>query len=125
MSHWTRGKTKITDKELLEEVAMELGLQIKHQNKMQGDWAGTIDCEFVVSDGQGGELAVVKDSKNEYYIQMDNYYNTICDVVGEDAKLLTREYQTAIHKREAQMMGGIVTSEEVDSKGYVYLEVTV
>jgi hypothetical protein len=125
MSHWTRGKTKITDPNLLEEVAMDLGLTIKRSKRMEGEYAGTIDCEFIVSDGRGGELAVVKDDKGEYFIQMDNYYNSICDVVGENAALLTREYQTALHKREAQMMGGIVTSESIDNQGYVFLEVTV
>ena len=125
MSHWTLGKTKITDKGLLEQVAMDMGLQIEHKNKMTGDYTGTIDCEFIVSDGRGGELAVVKDEKDEYFIQMDNYYNSICDVVGEDATLLTREYQTELHKREAQAMGGVIASQQVDSKGYVFLEVTI
>jgi hypothetical protein len=91
---------------------------------MVGDYAGTIKCEFVVSDGHGGELAVVKDGE-DYAIQMDNYYNSICDIVGEDAALLTREYQTAIHKREALALGGVIASQEVDSQGYVFLEVTV
>lgn len=125
MSHWTRGRTKITDKDLLEEVAMDMGLQIKRTKRMHGDYAGSIDCEFVVSDGRGGELAVVKDAKGEYYIQMDNYYNSICDVVGEDANLLTRDYQVALHKREVQMMGGIIASQEIDNQGYVFLEVSI
>ena len=125
MSHWTRGKTKITDPTLLEEVAMDLGLQIKHQGKMEGDYAGTIKCEFVVADGQGGELAVVKGADGNYFIQMDNYYNTICDTVGKDGALLTREYQTELHKREAQMMGGVIASQEVNAEGFVFLEVTV
>lgn len=124
MSHWTRGKTKIKDAQLLRDVAMELGLQVKEQKKLHGNWAGTIDCEFVVTDGQGGELAVVKDGE-DYAIQMDNYYNSICDVVGQDAALLTRDYQTELHKREAQLLGGVIASQEVDSQGFVYLEVNV
>jgi len=91
MSHWTLGKTKISDKGLLEEVAMDMGLQISRRGRMKGEYAGTIDCEFVISDGQGGELAVVKGDDGNYFIQMDNYYNSICDIVGQDAALLTRE----------------------------------
>lgn len=125
MSHWTLGKTKIADKGLLEEVAMEMGLQVEHRSKMVGEYAGTVACEFVVSDGNGGELAVVKGKDDSFFIQMDNYYNTICDVVGENGALLTREYQTELHKKEAQMMGGIIASQEVDAEGYVFLEVTV
>ena len=125
MSHWTKGKTKIKDKKLLEEVAMEFGLQVKHQSKMHGDYTESIKCEFVVADGQGGELAVVKGADDNYFIQMDNYYNTICDVVGENGALLTREYQTELHKREAQMMGGVIASQEVNAEGFVFLEVNV
>jgi len=104
---------------------MEFGLQIKHQSKMEGEYAGSIDCEFVVSDGQDGELAVVKGEDGNYFIQMDNYYNTICDVVGENGSLLTREYQTELHKREAQMMGGVIASQEIDAQGFVFLEVSI
>ena len=126
MSHWTKGKTKITDKGLLEEVAMGLGLQIQHTSSMVGEYAGKIDCEFVVADGQGGELAVVKgDRPGEYAIQMDNYYNSICDIVGENAALLTRDYQTELHKREAVAMGGVIAAQEVDAQGYVFLEVNI
>jgi hypothetical protein len=125
MSHWVRGKTKITDKGLLEEVAMEMGLQVSHQSKMHGEYAGTVDCEFVVSDSRGGELAVVGGEDGDYFIQMDNYYNSICDVVGQNAALLTREYQTEIHKRESVAMGGVIASEEVDAKGFVFLEVSM
>jgi len=125
MSHWTLGKTKISDKGLLEEVAMDMGLQISRRGRMKGEYAGTIDCEFVISGGQGGELAVVKGDDGNYFIQMDNYYNSICDIVGQDAALLTREYQTELHKREAQMMGGVIASQEVDSQGYVFLEVNI
>lgn len=126
MSHWVLGKTKITDKGLLEQVAMDMGLQIQYKSKMKGEYAGTINCEFIVSDSQGGELAVVKGAEPDTYaIQMDNYYNSICDLVGENAGLLTREYQTELHKREAQAMGGVIASQEVDANGYVYLEVSV
>jgi hypothetical protein len=125
MSHWVVGKTKISDKGLLEEVAASMGLKVKHVGEMHGDYAGSINCEFVVADGKGGELAVVKGSNGDYYIQMDNYYNSICDIVGEDATLLTREYQTELHKREAQLMGGVIVSQEVDSSGYVFLEVSI
>ena len=125
MSHWTLGKTKISDKGLLEEVAMDMGLQISRRGRMEGEYAGTIDCEFVISDGQGGELAVDKGDDGNNFIQMDNYYNSICDIVGQDAALLTREYQTELHKREAQMMGGVIASQEVDSQGYVFLEVNI
>ena len=125
MSHWTRGKTKITDPNLLEEVAMGLGLQIHRKSRMEGEYTGGIKCEFVVADGQGGELAVVKGEDDNYFVQMDNYYNTICDVVGENGALLTREYQTELHKREAQMMGGVIASQEVNAEGFVFLEVNV
>jgi hypothetical protein len=125
MSHWVRGTTKITDSDLLTSIAMEMGLQIEHKNRMEGEYTGTIDCEFTVSDGQGGELAVVKGEKGELFIQMDSYYNSICNVVGEDAALLTRDYQVALHKREAMAMGGVIASEDVDAEGYVYLEVSV
>lgn len=125
MSHWTKGKTKITDPDLLEEVAMGLGLQIHRRSRMEGEYTDTINCEFVVADGQGGELAVVKGKDDNYFVQMDNYYNTICDVVGDNGALLTREYQTELHKREAQMMGGIIASQEVDAQGFVFLEVNV
>ena len=125
MSHWVRGKTRISDKGLLEEVAMEMGLQVKHQSTMHGEYAGNIDCAFVVSDSQGGELAVVKGENGDYFIQMDNYYNSICDVVGQDAALLTREYQTEIHKRESMAMGGVIASQEIDAQGFVFLEVSI
>ena len=126
MSHWTRGRTKITDPDLLESVAMDMGLQINRSSKMTGEYTGTIDCEFVIADGRGGELAIVKgEEEGTYQVQMDNYYNSICDVVGENAALLTREYQTELHKREAQAMGGVIASQTVDAQGYVFLEVSV
>lgn len=124
MSHWTRGKTKIKDKQLLKDVALDLGLRVEEKTKMRGEYAGTVKCDFIVSDGRGGELAVVQDGE-DYLIQMDNYYNSICDVVGNDAALLTREYQTELNKREAQMLGGVIAKQEVDAQGYVYLEVNV
>jgi hypothetical protein len=125
MSHWTLGKTKIKDKGLLEEVAMEMGLQVDHRTNMEGEYAGKIDCEFVISDGNDGELAVVKGKDDEYFIKMDNYYNPICDIVGENAALLTREYQTELHKREAIALGGVIAKQHVDNQGFVFLEVTV
>ena len=125
MSHWTLGKTKISDKALLEEVAMGMGLQIEHKKRMRGVYTDDIDCEFVVSDGRDGELAVVKGEDGNYFIQMDNYGNPICSVVGENGALLTREYQTELHKREAQIMGGVIASQETDAQGFVYLEVSI
>ena len=125
MSHWTVGKTKIKDLGLLEEVAMEMGLQINRKSKFTGEYTGSIDCELVVSDGQGGELAIVKADDDSYFVQMDNYYNSICDIAGQDGALLTREYQTELHKQQAQLMGGVIASQEVDAEGYVYLEVSI
>jgi hypothetical protein len=125
MSHWVLGKTKITDPDLLESVAMDMGLQIERKKEMEGEYTGTIDCEFVVSDGRGGKLAVVKGDDGDHFIQMDNYYNSICEVVGENGALLTRDYQTELHKREAQAMGGVIASQEIDAQGYVYMEVSI
>jgi hypothetical protein len=123
MSHLSRGRCKITDLFTLQEVAKSMGLKVVEKKKMHGNYIGTVNCEFVVTDGRGGELAVVKTSEEEYEIQMDNYYNSICEVVGNNGSLLTRDYMTEVHKKEAQLLGGIIASQEVDVQGYVYLEV--
>jgi hypothetical protein len=115
----------MADLSLLKQVAEAMGLQIKNKTKMVGDYAGEIKCEFIVSDGDEGELAVVKGPDGDYAIQMDNYYNPICDTVGEDAALLTREYQTELHKQKAMEMGAVIASQEVNAEGYVFLELTV
>lgn len=125
MSHWTLGTTRIKDKDLLEEVAMDLGLVVEHKTRMEGEYAGAINCEFVVSDGQGGELAIVGTGDGNYAVKMDNYFNSICDVVGDDGALLTREYQVELHKREALAMGGVIASQTENSEGFVFLEVSI
>jgi isocitrate/isopropylmalate dehydrogenase len=124
MSHLSKGKCKIKDLFTLREVAKEMGLKVVEKKELQGDYIGNIKCEFVVSDGEGGELAIVEsEQSNEYEIQMDNYYNSICDTVGKNGNLLSREYITEVHKKEAQLLGGVIASQEVDAQGYVYLEV--
>jgi len=124
MSHLSKGACKIKDLFTLREVAKEMGLEIKEKTKMRGEYIGNIKCEFVVADGKGGELAIVESNvENEYEIQMDNYYNPICDVVGQNGDLLSREYATEVHKKEAQLLGGVIASQEVDAQGFVYLEV--
>jgi hypothetical protein len=124
MSHLSKGTCKIKDLFTLREVAKEMGLKVVEKNEMQGDYIGDIKCEFVIMDGKGGELAIVESKQsNEYEIQMDNYYNSICDTVGKNGNLLSREYITEVHKKEAQLLGGVIASQEVDAQGYVYLEV--
>ena len=124
MSHLSKGSCKIKDLFTLREVAKELGLEIRDKTQMRGEYIGNIKCEFVVADGKGGELAIVKSqAEEEYEIQMDNYYNPICEVVGENGDLLSRDYQTEVHKKEAQLLGGVIASQEVDAQGFVYLEV--
>jgi hypothetical protein len=124
MSHLSKGTCKIKDLFTLREVAKGMGLKVVEKKKLQGDYIGNIKCEFVVSDGKGGELAIVESGQsNEYEIQMDNYYNSICDTVGQNGNLLSREYMTEVHKKEAQLLGGVIASQEVDAQGYVYLEV--
>jgi hypothetical protein len=123
MSHLTKGKTKIKDVSLLKEVAESMGLEIVESETMRGAYIGSINCEFVVR-GKGGQLAVVKEG-DSHRIAMDNFMNPICSVVGNDGALLTRNYQVELHKREAQLLGGVIANEHVDSQGYVYLEVNV
>lgn len=122
MSHLSRGRTKIKDLFTLREVAENMGLKIKEKKRMHGRYIGDISCEFVVTDGKG-ELAVVETGNDEYEIQMDNWSNSICDVVGHNGDLLSRDYMTEVHKKEAQLLGGIIASQEVDDQGYVFLEV--
>ena len=123
MSHLSKGRTKIKDLYTLREVILDAGLEIEERSTMHGRYIGNINCEFVVSDGRGGELAIVRTSNDEYEIQMDNWHNSICDVTGQNGSRLTRDYMTAIHKKEAQLLGGVIASEEIDRKGYVFLEV--
>ena len=122
MSHLSRGRCKIKDLFTLREIAEKMGLKIKEKKSLRGGYIGTIPCEFVITDGQG-ELAVVDVGNEEYEIQMDNWGNSITSVVGQSGDLLTRDYMTEVHKKEAQLLGGIVASQEVDANGYVYLEV--
>jgi len=124
MSHLSKGRCKMKDLFTLREVAKAKGLSIVEKKTMRGDYIGNIKCEFVVSDGKGGELAIVESQvAGEYEIQMDNYYNPICDVVGQGGSTLTRDYMTEVHKKEAQLLGGVIANQEIDAQGYVYLEV--
>lgn len=124
MSHLSKGSCKLKDLFTLREVAMDLGLQVEEKKTMRTEYIGNIKSEFVISDGRGGELAIVESEvEGEYEIQMDNYYNSVCDIAGQNGDLLSREYQTAIHKKEAQLLGGVIASQEVDEQGFVYLEV--
>ena len=125
MSHLSRGRCKIKDLFTLREVAKSMGLKVVEKKKLHGSYIGTIDCEFVLTDRKGGELAVVQTGNEEYEIQMDNYYNSICEVVGDNGGKLTRDYMTEVHKKEVQLLGGIIASCEVDVQGFVYLEVAV
>jgi len=124
MSHLSKGACKIKDLFTLKEVAMEMGLQVHEKKRMKGEYISDVKCEFVISDGRGGELAIVKSEvEGEFEVQMDNYYNTICDLAGENGGTLTRDYMTEVHKKEAQLLGGVIASQDVDEKGFVYLEV--
>ena len=124
MSHLSKGSCKIKDLFTMKEVAMEMGLQVEEKKTMRGEYIGNIKCEFVISDGRGGVLAIVESAQEgEYEIQMDNYYNSICEVVGSNGDLLSREYMTEVHKKEAQLLGGVIANQEVDNQGFVFLEV--
>lgn len=122
MSHLSRGRCKIKDLFTLKEVVEKMGLKVKEKTKMRGSYIGTINCEFVITDGNG-EIAVVDVGNNEYELQMDNWGNSIVGVAGHDGSNLSRDYMTEVHKKEAQLLGGIIASHEVDAQGYVYLEV--
>ena len=122
MSHLSRGRCKIKDLFTLREVVEQKGLKIKEVKQMRGNYIGRINCEFVITDGHG-QIAVVDVGNNEYELQMDNWQNSIVGKAGHDGSLLTRDYQTEVHKKEAQLLGGIIAGQEVDSQGYVYLEV--
>ena len=124
MSHLTKGKTKIKDVSLLKEVAQAMGLKVVETRKLKGAYIGSVDCEFVIRGQHGGDLGIVKDGE-DYTIAMDNYMNPICKTVGSNGALLTRDYQVELHKREAQLLGGVIADQHTDEAGFVYLEVSV
>jgi len=125
MSHESKGKSKIADLAKLREVAESMGLKVVDKNSMHDQYIDIDKCEFVITTQDGeGKLAIVETNvEGEYQVAMDNYYNPICEIAGKTGALLTREYMTEKCKQESQLLGGVIASQEVDTEGYVYLEV--
>lgn len=126
MSHWSQGVGRIKDLNLLERLAKEKGCEVSGEGTLHSQFAGSI-CAKKILSYRGGQAALIEDPKKpgEYFIQMDNWGNLICSVIGNDGGLLTRDYMVETAKQEASMMGGMIASQEVLPDGSVDLLIQI
>lgn len=126
MSHWSQGVGRIKNLNLFEQLAKERGIEVSGSGNMRSSYAGTIKAERILSY-KGGQAALVedKDKAGEYFVQMDNWSNPICGVIGHDGKTLTRDYMVETAKQEAAMLGGMIESQEVLPNGSVDLVIQI
>lgn len=126
MSHWTKSKVVIKDLAKLKAVAEKMGLTVEQGNlKMKDTYAGTVDATMIITDGHGGQAAVVKAEGGGFRMQLDNYGNSIVKTVGRNCGTLCREYTTSVVRAQAMLMGGIVTSQETLETGEVELRISI
>jgi len=124
MSHFTKGETKISNLELFKSVAKSMGLKISDKKRIETPYY-TADCEFVVTDGRNGKFGIIKEAENDYRIGMDDWNNSIVDIVGPQAGKLNRTYQVELYKKETEALGGLIVEESIDDKGFAYLRISV
>lgn len=124
MSHWTKSKVKIKDSALLKKAAEKLGCKVEDRKTFHSSHAGDIEVDMVIS-ARGGQAALQQNADGTYTMVIDNWCNSITDVVGQDCKLLTREYTTELTKEQALLMGGVITSEQLLQDGSVEIEIAV
>jgi hypothetical protein len=56
---------------------------------------------------------------------MDNWNNSIREVVGQDATKLSHEYIKQQYQNHVALMGGVVEGEEIAKDGWTELDVYV
>jgi hypothetical protein len=119
------GTTIIKDLDLLERVAKRIGCTTERDTEVHSAWAGERKSAMTLRKN-GGEAGVVNAGKEgEYQIQMDNYQNPICKFIGEDGKLLTRDYMVEMAHEQAALLGGTIIEETVSADGYTEISINV
>jgi len=126
MSHWSTGNTVIRDLDLLKRIAKEKGCEVVEEKVLRSGYAGSVDAEFLLRH-RGGVAGVVKsdNAPGEYLLQLDNWNNPIVESIGYNGGDLTREYVVEKAKQEAAMMGGMISSQQVNRDGSVDLEIQI
>ena len=125
MSHWTRCQTVIKDLSLLEKAAKKLGVKVTRGKdlKLESIYQESQDAVMLMKhkDGQAG---IVK-TKSGYEMVVDNFYNPVTDLLGNDCTLLGREYSKLLVEQQAMMMGGMVTHSTITENGSVEMTITL
>jgi hypothetical protein len=125
MSHWTVCKTQIKDLKMMKRAAMRLGVEVLEGSdlKLESAFQKAQDVVmlFKYKDGVAG---IVK-GKSGYELSIDNFYNPICELVGEDCKLLGREYSKMLVEQQALMMNGVVSQSTILENGSVEMVISI
>ena len=127
MSHFTKCKSKIRDLDVLKRVAESKGLKVeKGSTTFNSVYGDTTEAEMIITDNRGGGCAVANAKDGDgYELVIDNYSNSITQVVGQDCDILSRDYMVEIVGDQATAMGGIVTDMETLKDGSIEIHISV
>ena len=110
----------------MKKAAEELGLGVVEGDlTMKSRYAGRRKAVMIVSDGIGGQAAVVENKDGTYSMVLDNYNNSLVNIAGRDCSILCRGYTTEIVKAQALLMGGVVSGQNVLQDGSVEVRISV
>jgi hypothetical protein len=111
---------QMKDLNILKKACENMGLSFVDTKSVTSQYAGKTDALGRISDGKGGEAAVVKSGEG-YALQIDEWNNPLVDVVGSNCANLTREYTMELCKEQAAQVG-LINSQEVQQDGSVILQ---